>query len=90
MKHIKIDRIILGLTLILVLLLTWSHRDQRKTIHTINQVLEWVVEVQRGQIEALKATRDSLVANDIRVLQMLQFHSRYHEEQEKRFLPEGG
>lgn len=89
---VRLERVLLGLVLCLGLALAYVRWTEQDRVSQMDRALEWVVEAQRGQIVALKATRDSLVANDLRLLEMMRFHGRWHAEQDEKnqFLnPEG-
>ena len=88
---IKLERVLLGLVVILALVLAYARWTEQDRVSQLDQALTWVVEVQKAQIGVLKATRDSLVANDMQLLEMMRFHSRYHAEQDRKPLiqPEG-
>ena len=89
--RIRLERVLLGLVLCLGLALAYARFTEQDRVSQLDRALEWVVEAQKAQIGALKATRDSLVANDQQLLEMMRFHSRWHAEQEKAIpiQPEG-
>ena len=82
--RIRLERWLLGLVLALALALTAARYIEGDRISEIDQALSWVVEVQKAQIGVLKATRDSLVANDMQLLEMMRFHGRFHAEQDRK------
>ena len=84
---VRIERILLGAVVVLALVLAYARFTERDRVSQIDRAIEWVVKSQQAQILALKLTRDSLVANDMQLLDMMRFHAAYHAEQEELLNP---